>query len=100
MAGIPPNWLGSIIQTAGAARRNAADKAKEGASQSEDANFTERLQDVIESSDRDSQVYSDAEGQGSQGRPSDDAEEPEAKDEDEAQTEDEDEQGQGLDVAG
>lgn len=71
MAGIPPNWLGSIIQTQGAQQRAAANKAKEGAAQSESAGgeFADRLQDVIESNDRDSQVYSDAEGAGSQGRP-------------------------------
>jgi hypothetical protein len=73
MAGIPPTWLGSIIQTQGAQTHAAERKAKEGAAETERAGpaaFAERLQDVIESSDRDSQVYSDAEGPGSQGRPS------------------------------
>lgn len=74
MSGIPPNWLGSIIQTQGAQQRSAADKAKERASQAERAgegSFADSLQDVIEATDRDSQVYADAEGQGHQGRPSD-----------------------------
>ncbi len=72
MAGIPPNWLGSIIQTQGAQQRAEKDKARETASQdaaSEAGAFADRLQDVIEASDRDSQVYADAEGQGGQGRP-------------------------------
>ncbi len=74
MAGIPPTWLGSIIQTQGAQTHAAERKAKESAAETERAGpgvFADRLQDVIESSDRDSQVYSDAEGPGSQGRPSD-----------------------------
>ena len=73
MAGIPPTWLGSIIQTQGAQTHAAERKAKESAAETERAGpgvFADRLQDVIESSDRDSQVYSDAEGAGSQGRPS------------------------------
>ena len=73
MAGIPPTWLGSIIQTQGAQTHAVERKAKESAAETERTGpgaFAERLQDVIESSDRDSQVYSDAEGAGSQGRPS------------------------------
>ncbi len=70
MSTIPPNWLGSIIQTQGAHAREAADKSKEAGAAAEqtDASFAERLTE-IEASDRDSQVYSDAEGTGSQGRP-------------------------------
>ena len=72
MSTIPPNWLGSIIQTQGAKARAAADKQKENVAETErgaEGSFADKLQDVIESSDRDSQVYSDAEGAGSQGRP-------------------------------
>ena len=72
MSTIPPNWLGSIIQTQGAKARAAAEKQKEGAADAErvgEGSFADKLQDVIESNDRDSQVYSDAEGAGSQGRP-------------------------------
>lgn len=73
MSTIPPNWLGSIIQTQGSHARAAGDKEKESGLQAERVgadSFAEKLQDVIESSDRDSQVYSDAEGTGSQGRQS------------------------------
>ena len=73
MSTIPPGWLGSVIQTQGAKARAATDMQTEGAAQAERVGgdtFAERLQDVIESNDRDSQVYSDAEGTGSQGRPS------------------------------
>lgn len=80
MTAIPPNWLGSAAQTQGAAQRRATEKAHEGASQVEGGGtFADRLQDVIEASDRDSQVYSDAEGQGGQGRPDDGGPEEEQK---------------------
>jgi hypothetical protein len=77
MSAIPPTWLGSIIQTQGAEARAAGDKQAESAAESERAGgtFTDKLQDVIEKGDRDSQVYADAEGSGSQGRPSEEAEE-------------------------
>ncbi|MBP7744994.1 MAG: hypothetical protein KA383_02605 [Phycisphaerae bacterium] len=73
MSTIPPNWLGSIIQTQGAQTRAVGDKQSASAAQAERTGdgFAEKLQDVIEETDRDSQVYSDAEGSGSQGRPSD-----------------------------
>lgn len=94
MAGIPPNWLGSVAQTAGAQSRAAVDKAREAANAAVNGtgNFVEKLQSVIESSDRDSQVYSDAEGAGSQGRT--------AEEEDQAETEPDTppDTGAGLDV--
>jgi len=71
-AGIPPTWLSSIIQTQGAKANAAQHKQKEDAARAEATgqdSFANRLQDVIDSNDRDSQVYSDAEGAGSQGRP-------------------------------
>lgn len=71
MSAIPPNWLGSIIQSTGAQQRATASRAAEGAAPGDKGGFADRLQDVIDSNDRDSQVYSDAEGAGSQGRPSD-----------------------------
>lgn len=70
MSAIPPNWLGSIIQSGGAERRAAAQRAAEAGSAGDRASFADRLADVIDSNDRDSQVYADAEGSGSQGRPS------------------------------
>jgi hypothetical protein len=77
MSTIPPNWLGSIIQTQGAARRTAEERDRERTAESErssGASFADSMQNVIENSDRDGEVYSDAEGQGSQGRPSEEAE--------------------------
>ncbi len=81
MSTIPPNWLGSIAQTQGAAARAAEHKRQEEAAQGDHtgASFAEKLQDVIENTDRDSQVYSDAEGSGSQGRPFGTTEEAEQK---------------------
>jgi hypothetical protein len=73
MSTIPPNWMSSVIgaqdvqrNAATARNKDAADEA----SRSSNAPFAERLQNVIENSDRDSEVYADAEGTGSQGRPS------------------------------
>jgi hypothetical protein len=77
MSSIPPGFLGSILQTVGAKARAAADRQREQAGESErSGGFAERLADVIEETDRDSQVYSDAEGAGGQGRPDESAEEP------------------------
>lgn len=81
MAGIPPNWLGSIVQTQGAAQRSGEKKARESASASETAgtgSFADNLQGIVGASDRDNQVYSDAEGAGSQGSPFEEGE-PEAE---------------------
>ena len=71
MSAIPPGWLGSIIQTQGAQARAAGDKQRESVSEAErvEGAFADKLQDVIEETDRDSQVYADAEGTGSKGRP-------------------------------
>ncbi len=75
-AAIPPNWMGSVNQTTGAAGRAAADRQREKTNEVERVagTFADNLQNVIENSDRDSQVYSDAEGSGSQGRPAPEAE--------------------------
>ncbi|MEW6252801.1 MAG: hypothetical protein AB1716_19365 [Planctomycetota bacterium] len=74
MSAIPPNWLGSIIQTQSAQARAAQDKNRAAGATAEqvDASFADRLTAEIEASDRDSQVYADAEGTGSQGRPFED----------------------------
>ncbi len=68
---VPPNWLGSIIQTHGARARSVQEREQEGAAQSErEADvFAGKLRDAIDNTDRDGQVYADAEGAGSQGRP-------------------------------
>src|SRR5512142_2321069 len=96
MSTIPPNWLGSIIQTQGAHAREAADKSKEvgAAAERAAASFAERLTNEIEASDRDSQVYSDAEGAGSQGRPFDPTSEEKAA----AEAESEEGGAGGLDI--
>jgi hypothetical protein len=95
MAGIPPNWLGSIVQGQGAQAHASERKARETATAPAGAgSFAERLQDVIEAADRDSQVYSDAEGTGSTGRPFDGGDEEAPPDEHKEQ----DDAGSGLDV--
>ena len=76
MSAIPPNWLSSIIGAHGAQDRSAIRKNKETADQAErtdNVNFKENLQNVIDNSDRDGEVYEDAEGLGSQGRSSEEA---------------------------
>jgi len=83
MSGIPPAGLGSIIQTQGAQAQAAERKAREDGAQTErtgPAAFAGQLQDVIEATDRDSQVYADAEGTGSQGRPFEEARREESPD--------------------
>lgn len=98
MAGIPPGWLGSIIQTQGAAQRVGDKKAKEDSSAVENAgagSFADNLQNVVGASDRDNQVYSDAEGAGSQGSP---FEEGEAEQEKSAEDNADQTGGSGLDV--
>ena len=100
MSTIPPNWLGSIIQTHGAQDRATEAKNKERAGDAERAGkegFAERLQDIIENSDRDSQVYSDAEGTGSQGRPYSEEEQEQEQPQD-SNAEEDDEPLGGLDV--
>ncbi len=70
MAGIPPASVGSIIQTQAAEARTGGHKARAVGAESErtgPTSFAEKLQDVIEATDRDSQVYSDAEGNGGGG---------------------------------
>jgi len=75
MSTIPPNWLGSIIKTQGAEKRAAEQRAGESAASAErGGNFAQNLNNVIENDDRDSSVYEDAEGAGSQGRPFGDGE--------------------------
>lgn len=72
MSAIPPAWLGSIIQTQGAEKQAAERKSHERGAEVERTgagSFAESLQNVIENRDRDGQVYADAEGAGSQGRP-------------------------------
>jgi hypothetical protein len=86
-----------VIQSAGAQDRAAEAKRKERADESERAgkgDFAENLQNVIENSDQDSEVYSDAEGTGSQGRVSS---EPEEHQQDEDREQLSDDTG-GLDV--
>jgi hypothetical protein len=91
--------MASVIQSAGAQDSAAAAKRKERADESERTgrgDFAENLQNVIENTDRDSEVYADAEGTGSQGRPHS-GEEEEHLDEEEQEQADE-QPGGGLDV--
>ena len=102
MATIPPNWLGSIIQSQGAQERASQAKNAESAEEARRTGggaFSEKLQDVIENADRDVEVYADAEGAGSQGKPFEESEEEEEEGhEDAADEEEEDVSGGRLDV--
>jgi hypothetical protein len=95
MSTIPPNWLGSIIQSQGAQERAGQAKSAEEAKGTERGAFSDRLRDVIENSDRDVEVFSDAEGTGSQGAP---FSEPEEQAEDVENPEDEEDTNAGLDL--
>ena len=97
MTSIPPGWLGSIIQTQGAQERAGQAKNVENAQEAKGAErgeFSDKLKDVIGNSDRDTEVYADAEGTGSQGKPFSESEE-EKLEEDEARDES---AGSGLDI--
>jgi len=95
MSTIPPNWLGSIIQSQGAQERAGQAKSAEEAKGTERGAFSDKLRDIIENTDRDVEVYSDAEGAGSQGSPFSEAEEQAEQDE---STEEEQETEPGLDL--
>lgn len=96
MSTIPPNSIASVIQSQGAQNRAADVQKKEQADEADrtgKTEFSKKLQGVIENEDRDSQVYSDAEGTGSQGRSSAD-EHPEKDESDQEESG----AGGGLDV--
>jgi hypothetical protein len=97
MSTIPPNWLGSIIQSQGAQERATQAKNAEEAKGTERGAFSEKLQDIIENADRDVEVYSDAEGSGSQGKPFGEAEEEEEEEVEEGESDEGDGAG-GLDI--
>jgi hypothetical protein len=91
MTTIPPNWLGSVIQSQGAQDRAGQAKTTENAEETKRTGggaFSEKLQDVIENSDRDVEVYSDAEGTGSKGSPFEEPEEEQDKQEEEDEEQD------------
>lgn len=96
MTTIPPNWLGSIIQSQGAQERAGQAKSAEEAKGTERGAFSDKLRDVIENTDRDVEVYSDAEGTGSQGSPFSEAEE--QVEAGETPEEEEEDTGAGLDL--
>jgi hypothetical protein len=97
MTTIPPNWLGSIIQSQGAQERASQAKNAEEAKGTERGAFSDKLRDVIENNDRDVEVYSDAEGAGSQGSPFSEAEPQDELDEATEEQEQPD-TGAGLDL--
>ncbi len=78
-AAIPPNFLSSIIQTQDAQKRASEARQTEQTAdrnRAQGGSFAEKVQDIIETGDRDTSVFADAEGTGSQGRafsPPDDA---------------------------
>lgn len=68
---IPPNFLSSIIQAQDAQKRaSEARQAEQTADhqRAQGGSFAEKVQDIIEVEDRDTSVFADAEGTGSQGR--------------------------------
>ena len=99
MSAIPPNWAASVIQSTGAVGRITDDQKKERAQadQISKGEFSKHLLDMIESGERDSQVFEDAEGKGGQGR-ADGQHEPHGHEVDEVQDEPPAASG-GLDVS-
>lgn len=77
MSSIPPTGLSSLIQSHGAERRASEARSRENADEAKAAQrgeFARKLADAIGSEDRDSEVYSDAEGPGGHARSRSDAE--------------------------
>lgn len=73
MSSIPPNWLGSIIQGHASADRAKESKAREATADAERVKpsaFADKLNGAIQATDRDSNVFEDAEGSGGGGRAS------------------------------
>jgi len=97
MTAIPPNWLSSVVGAHGAQDQSQVRRVKEAADQAERSSsgqFRENLQNIIDNRDRDTEVYTDSEGMGSQGRPfSEGGEEQAAEQQPEAEAGDE-----GLDI--
>lgn len=95
MSAIPPNWLGSVIQSGGAQSRASADRAKIDSTQSKTTEpFQHDLIDAIQNGDSDSRTDSEAAGQGGQGRAWTDGEQPP----DQMPEKDATEQAGGLDI--
>ena len=71
MSSIPPAGHAGLIQAHGAQRRATETRARQAAGEAQRTDrdtFSDKLKEVIENDDLDSQVYSDAEGAGSQGK--------------------------------
>lgn len=101
MSTIPPNWMGSIIQTQGAKASAAEQQQRQQSTQTDGTSggkFANQLQNVIEAADADSAVYEDAEGAGSQGRPFEGGEPETEPESTESADEGGDEGGPGLDL--
>ncbi|RMF81302.1 MAG: hypothetical protein D6744_07305 [Planctomycetota bacterium] len=101
MSSIPPAGHASLIQAHGAQNRADETRRKQNADEAQRTRtdtFADRLQEVIENDDQDTQVYADAEGAGSRGKSHE--EEPSAENEfaGEADAEQNEASGGGLDI--
>lgn len=97
MSAIPPNSIASILQTHAGTQQASKDKQAAEQSQAETTTPQDKISLSIEATDSDNQVFADAEGSGSQGRPSDEAEADDANDD--AAEEPTEQQGGGLDLS-
>jgi len=73
MSTLPPNLVGPILQSALVQRQVSqvrdSERAQEANAQRQQSNVISEKDSTVETTDDDTQVYSDAEGGGSQGRP-------------------------------
>lgn len=80
MSSVPPNLVGPILQSHLAQRQVASVRDSERASAAvnlrQQAHIIDEKGSTVETTDNDTQVYADAEGTGSQGRPSSQPENP------------------------
>jgi hypothetical protein len=86
MSSVPPNLVGPILQTPLAQRQVSAlrdaERAQTANAQRQQAAALDTHDTTVETTDHDTQVHTDSEGQGSQGRSFSDADESKRSEED------------------
>ncbi|NLX22870.1 MAG: hypothetical protein GXY55_14555 [Phycisphaerae bacterium] len=100
MSAVPPNLVGPILQSHLMQRQVAgardAERAQETTAQRQQTSAIDEKDSTVETTDGDTQVHTDSEGAGSQGRESSHPEQPSESAEDE--TRDSTEQGRLIDL--
>ncbi len=102
MSGIPADIIGSAAQAgftaAEASRIRDGDRAAQAAAAARQAKAADLAADSVETSDADTEVHTDAEGAGSQGRTIEEETSPDSDDNGDAGTDDGEGNGPRLDI--